>query len=108
MHLSRFLFIPAVLLLFQFIGCNCKNKTKTCPALNSTYKSYLSVEIGDTITYRNNIGTQTNFIVTHKNISEALENPCSNGVLNVMLKVAMEPLPMTSFGQNLILLIIST
>jgi len=74
--------IPLLILSFfvlQLIGCNCKNKSTTCPALNSTYQSYLSVEIGDTITYRNNLGVKTNFTVKEKHISESTETPCHNG-----------------------------
>ena len=77
---------PTPLLILSFfvlllMGCDCKKKTKMCPALDSTYKSYLSVEIGDILTYRNNIGTQTNFEVTYKNISESSEKPCSGGAV---------------------------
>lgn len=79
MHKHPILFIVLTFFILQFVGCNCKNKSTTCPALNSTYKSYLAVEISDTITYLNNLGAKTNFVVKEKSISESSDEPCHNG-----------------------------
>jgi len=77
--------IPLLILSFfvlQLIGCNCKKKSKTCPALSSTYKSYISADIGDTIRFVNKTGIQTGFLVREKNVWEIAEYRCDNNPYN--------------------------
>jgi len=79
MFLSRIVTIILISNILIISSCNCKKKTNSCPSLSNEYQTFLTYQVGDTITFVNNNGDHTNFVVRNKTISESAEYQCHNG-----------------------------